>query len=43
MLDKLVAQGILPRIKLGRRVIFKVEDLEGLLEMHRERRKGRAK
>ncbi|MCD6255638.1 MAG: helix-turn-helix domain-containing protein [Deltaproteobacteria bacterium] len=38
MLDKLVARGDLPRVKLGKRVIFKIEDLEGLLERYRERR-----
>ena len=38
MLDKLVAQGVLARVKLGRRVIFKIEDLEGLLDRYRERR-----
>ena len=43
MLDKLVAQGALPRVKLGRRVIFKIEDLEGLLERYRERRSNTKK
>jgi len=38
-LDKLTANGLIPRIKIGRRVVFDIRDLEEFLRRNKEYRK----
>lgn len=38
-LDKMAANGSIARVKLGRRVIYRIKDLETLLDANREFRR----